>query len=211
MRAAVVSACRRLAASGLLIGTAGNVSVRDGERVAITPTGAVLSTITEDQVVVVDRAGALVEGSLRPTSELDLHLGVYAAGRASAVVHTHAPASTAASTVLDELPVLHYQQLLLGGRIRVAPFHAFGTAELAAAVRAALADRSAALMANHGSVAVGATIDEAVERAELLEWLCRLYADARMFGAPRELTAAQQHAVVEQAIARDYGKIQESP
>ena len=91
--------------------------------------------------------------TLAPTSELDLHLGVYADTGAAAVVHTHAPFSTAVACVLDELPVIHYQQLLLGGAVRVAPYATFGTPELAAHVRDALADRQAALMANHGSVA----------------------------------------------------------
>ena len=97
-----------------------------------------------------------------PTSELSLHLGVYADTDTAAVVHTHAPWSTAVACVLDELPVLHYQQLLLGGAVRVAPYATFGTPELAAIVREALAGRQAALMANHGSVAVGASLDAAV-------------------------------------------------
>ena len=145
-------------------------------------------------------SGELVEGTLLPTSELDLHLDVYAATDAAAVVHTHAPFSTAVACVLDELPVLHYQQLLLGGTIRVAPYATFGTPELATAVREALEGRQAALMANHGSVAVGGSLDKAVENALLLEWLAALHHRASALGTPRVLTDEQQADVITQAL-----------
>src|SRR5690349_6877509 len=105
-RAAVVAACRRLAASGLVVGTAGNVSVRDGDRIAVTASGAAFDTVTQDEVVLVDLDGSVVDGSLEPTAELALHLGVYERFGSAAVVHTHAPAATALSCVRDELPVV---------------------------------------------------------------------------------------------------------
>jgi L-fuculose-phosphate aldolase len=212
LRTAVAEAARRLADEGLLIGTAGNVSARDGDRVAVTATGVVLADCTPDDVTVVTLDGTVVEGGLAPTSELELHLGVYADAGSStgAVVHTHAPWSTAVACVLDELPVLHYQQLLLGGAVRVAPYATFGTPELAASVRTALADRQAALMANHGSVAVGATLDQAVEHALLLEWLAQLHHRASTLGTPRPLTEEQQVAVITAALARSYGTTQEN-
>lgn len=201
----MAGAARRLAAEGLLVGTAGNVSVRDGDGIAVTGTGVVLRDCTPEQVSVVSVAGEMVEGTLLPTSELDLHLGVYAATDAAAVVHTHAPYSTAVACVLDELPVLHYQQLLLGGAIRVAPYATFGTPELAAHVREALTDRQAALMANHGSVAIGGSLEKAVENALLLEWLATLHHRASALGRPRVLTDDQQADVVTQALQRNYG------
>jgi L-fuculose-phosphate aldolase len=204
-RAAVAGASRRLAAEGLLIGTSGNVSVVVDELVAVTATGADLSRITPVEVSVVDRSGRVVAGDLAPTSELDLHLGVYARHDARAVVHTHAPAATALSCVLEVLPCIHYQQLLLGGDVRVAPYATFGTAELAASVVDALAGRSAALMANHGSVTTGASIDKAVENALLLEWLCTVFRAASCVGQPRVLDEEQQAAVVHAAIERKYG------
>ena len=212
LREHVAAAARRLAHEGLLVGTAGNVSARDGELVAVTASGVVLAGCRPEDVTVVSLAGAVVEGELRPTSELALHLGVYADGPGTAaVVHTHAPWSTAVACVLDELPVLHYQQLLLGGAVRVAPYATFGSPELAAHVRAALVDRSAALMANHGSVAVGATLDAAVENALLLEWLATLHHRASALGTPRPLTAQEQEDVVSAALARNYGTTQENP
>lgn len=207
LRAGVAAAARQLAEAGLLVGTAGNVSARDGDLVAVTGTGVVLGSCTADDVTVVSLAGgAVVEGRLAPTSELALHLGVYDdSPHVAAAVHTHAPFATAVACVLDELPVLHYQQLALGGEVRVASYATFGTDELAASVRTALQGRGAALMANHGSVAVGGTLEKAVENAVLLEWLCQLHHRASALGTPRVLTAEQQADVIRVAIERDYG------
>jgi L-fuculose-phosphate aldolase len=207
LRKDVAAAARRLAAEGLLIGTAGNVSAvdRDSDLVAVTATGVVLADCRPGDVTVVDRAGTVVAGALAPTSELQLHLAVLAASGAGAVVHTHAPHATALGCVHDSLPVLHYQQMLLGGAIRVAPYSTFGTRELARDVVAALEGRRAALMANHGAVAVGSTLREAVENALLLEWCCELFQRASALGTPRVLDEAQQAAVVEAALSRGYG------
>lgn len=206
-RASVADAARRLAAEGLLIGTAGNVSARiaGAGLIAVTATGAVLADCGPEHVSVVDASGSVVAGTLAPTSELELHLAAYATAATGAVVHTHAPYATAVACVLDELPVLHYQQLLLGGSVRVAPYATFGSAALASGVAAALEGRSAALMANHGAVTTGGALDKAVEAALLLEWCCRLYVNASRIGPPRVLDDAQQTAVIEAAIARSYG------
>jgi L-fuculose-phosphate aldolase len=205
LREAVAEAARRLADEGLLIGTAGNVSARAGNLVAVTATGVVLAGCTPADVTLVSTNGTIVDGVLAPTSELDLHLAVYADTGAAAVVHTHAPYSTAVACVLDELPVLHYQHLLLGGATRVAPYATFGTPELAAHVRDALVDRQAALMANHGSVAVGGSLDQAVENALLLEWLATLHHRASALGTPQTLTDDEQADVITEALQRNYG------
>ena len=204
-RAALVETCHRAAALGLVSGTAGNLSVRVGDQVAITATGVVLGEATLEHVVVVDLDGRLRLGDLQPTSELGLHLAVYDSGHGGAVVHTHAPVSTALSTVLDELPCIHYQQLTLGGPVRVARYATFGTSELAANVRAALQGRHAALMANHGAVTVGATPSEALDHTRLLEWLCSVYRDASIVGTPRALSAGEQADVVRAVTERGYG------
>src|SRR5947209_17161679 len=144
LRQRVAAASWRLSDEGLVLGTSGNVSQREGDTVAITPTGAVLSELEAGQVVLVDLAGSPLGGEFEPTSELDLHLGVYRRYRAGAVVHTHARMATALSCVLDELPVVHYQMLLLGGPVRVAPYATFGSSELAEVTLEALQERSAA-------------------------------------------------------------------
>lgn len=208
LRDSLVRACHKLAAEGLFIGTGGNLSVRHGDVVALTATGAVLGEITPEQITITDLAGRIVDGDLVPTSESPLHLGIYQyapADQVRAVVHTHSMMATAVSVVLDELPVLHYQQLVLGGSLRVAPFHPFGSLELAAAVGRALDGRMAALMANHGAVALGANLAKAVENALLTEWLCELYVRAKTIGEPRGLSAEQLQSVIAAATASGYG------
>src|SRR3954469_19378575 len=206
-REQVASVSRRLAAEGLVLGTAGNVSARSGERVAITPTGAVLAELQPEQVSVVELdSGSLVEGELAPTSEIDLHLGVYRRYGAGGVVHTHAPWATALSCALDELPCVHYQMLLLGGPVRVAPYRTFGTPELAQAVLDALDGRTAALMANHGALNFAGDLDTALDGALLLEWACEVYWRAAQINAePRALGEEERQAVIEAATARRYG------
>ena len=205
-REAVAAAARRLAADGLVLGTSGNVSARSGEHVAITPTGAVLGEVEPDQVTVVDLEGRVVDGELAPTSEADMHLGVYRRYGAGAVVHTHAPVATALSCVLSgELPCVHYEMLLLGGPVRVAPYATFGTPELAASALDALEGRTAALLANHGTIAFGADVAAALHATALLEWACGVYWRAAAIGVPRVLDEAQRQAVVDAAVARGYG------
>jgi L-fuculose-phosphate aldolase len=205
VRQQVAAAGRRLAAEGLVLGTAGNVSARAEDRVAITPTGAVLAELEPEQVSVVDLDGRQVEGELAPTSELDLHLGVYRRYDAGAVVHTHAPMATALSCVLDELPCVHYQMLALGGAVPVAPYATFGTPELAESVLGALEGRSAALMANHGAIVHAPDLDAALELSLLLEWACTVYWRAAQLGEPRALGDEQLQAVVAAVMERGYG------
>jgi L-fuculose-phosphate aldolase len=206
-RERVAAACRRLAEQGLVLGTAGNVSARAGDRLAITPTGAALAQLTADQVTAVDLEGRVVAGELEPTSELDLHLAIYRSREdAGAVVHTHAPMATALSCVMRELPCVHYAMLSLGGAVRVAPYATFGTPELAESVLRALDGRMAALMANHGAVAYGRDLDSAVEASLLLEWACAVYWRAAQLGAPRTLDDGELQSVMAAVLERGYGE-----
>ena len=204
-REGVAVSANRLAADGLVTGTAGNVSALAGELVAVTPTGARLEEVTAQQVAVVALDGAVLDGDLAPSTELGLHLGIYRRGDAGAVVHTHSPFATALACVIDELPVVHYQMLGLGGPIRVAPYATFGTPELAALTLTALEGRSAALMANHGAIAVGPDLDTAMEQARLLEWACELYWRAAAVGTPRVLGESEQQAFLEAVSRLGYG------
>jgi L-fuculose-phosphate aldolase len=208
VRERVAAAGHRLADAGLVLGTAGNISEREGEQVAITPTGAVLEALTAEQVTVVDLDGHQLDGELAPTSEIELHLGVYRRYQAGAVVHTHSPLATALSCVLDELPVIHYHLLMLGGPIRVAPYRTFGTPELAEVTLDALEERGAALMANHGAIVHGQELDAAVEMSLMLEWACGVYWRAAAIGTPRTLDDSQRTAVVEAVVNRGYGNLQ---
>lgn len=174
---------------GLVEGTAGNVSIRAGDMVAISPSSIPYDQVTEDEVCVLDLDGNILrESNTRPSSETSMHLSIYRETDAQAVVHHHGLSSVTVSTVLDELPPLHYYAVRLGGPTRVAGYERFGTPELARSVSAALVDRTAALMQNHGAVAYGSTLDEAYERARLLEWLCALHIGAVSLGRPRVLS-----------------------
>jgi L-fuculose-phosphate aldolase len=179
---AVAAAARRLAAEGLVLGTAGNVSARAGDLVAVTPTGAILGEARAADVAVVDLDGKQVDGHLAPTSELPLHLGAYDRCGGGAVVHTHAPVATALSCVLDELPVVHYQMAALGGPVRVAPYATFGTPELARLTLDALEGRAATLMSNHGTLCIGADLATALDNSLLLEWAATVYWRAATLG-----------------------------
>lgn len=195
-RRAVAEAGRRMTADGLVTGTAGNVSVRVGDLVAVSPSGMDYESIRPDDVSVVDLDGAHVDGPHRPSSETPLHLTVYRSTDAGAVVHHHGLHSTAVSLVQQTLPAVHYYVTRLGGPPRVAPYATYGTPELAATVDTALRDRTAALMQNHGAVAYGATLDQAYDRAQLVEWLAQLYTTAAPLGTMRILTDDELAAVV---------------
>jgi len=210
-RERVAAASRRLAAEGLTPGTAGNVSARHEDRVAISPTGAVLAQLQAEDVSVVDLDGNQVGGSLAPTSEIELHMGVYRRYDAGAVVHTHAPMATAIACVLkDELPCVHYQMLMLGGAVKIAPYRTYGTEALAEAVLNALEGHTAALMANHGAIAYGQDMAAAVENMLLLEWACSVYWHAAALGKPRVLDRGQLEAVVQQFVSSGYGQTKET-
>ncbi len=148
--------------------------------------------------------------ALAPTSELGLHLAVYERYGAGAVVHTHAPVATALSCVLDELPVVHYEMLLLGGAVRVAPYRTFASPELAEAAADALEGRTAALLANHGTVTWGADLAGAVRATEVLEWAAEVYWRAAQVGTPRTLGAEDLQAVADTVVQRGYGRLQET-
>ena len=206
-REAVARASRHLAEQGLVIGTAGNISARKDDLVAVTPTGADLGTVTAEMITVIDLDGEVVDGDFAPTSEVPLHTGVYKATNAKAITHAHAMASTALGCCLDELPPLHYSCLGLGGAPRTAAYATFGSPELAENVINALEGRNAALMQNHGSVAYGSTMDQAVERLELLEWLAELYWRASSMGTPHVLTDKDFEDIITAAIERGYGSL----
>jgi L-fuculose-phosphate aldolase len=183
-REQVAWACRRMRATGLVVGTAGNVSVRAGDLVAISPSGLDYDDLTPELVGVHRLDGEAVAMPLRPSTEMPLHLAVYRETEAAAVVHTHAPASTALSIVVSEIPAAHYYTALFGGPVRVAPYARFGSAELADAVVAALAGRRGALMANHGAVCVGDSLRTALDLAAYLEYLCDVQLRAMSTGLP---------------------------
>ena len=191
-RRELVETLHELQRLGLVIGTAGNVSVRlDAGRFLVSPSGIRYSTMGPADVCVIDADGTLIDGNHLPTSETRLHLTIYETSEHRAIVHTHSSAAVAVSSLVDEVPPHHYYISNFGDQVRVAKYHTFGTLALADAVREALGSNLGALMANHGAVVVGPDLVVATERASLLEWLCRTWLDAASAGLPALLTPEQ--------------------
>jgi L-fuculose-phosphate aldolase len=208
LRENVVRVCRELVSGGLVVGTSGNVSARAGDLVVVSPSGVDYAELTAGLVGVHRLDGSPVEAPLRPTSEMPLHLAVYAATGATAIVHTHSVAATALSAVADELPAIHYQVAMFGGPLAVAPYATYGTGELARNVVAALRDRTACLMASHGAVTTGADLSSALTGSRYLEWLCEVYLRALAAGntlRPPRLLPADEIALVAGKLAQ-YGQ-----
>jgi L-fuculose-phosphate aldolase len=170
---------RRMTSDRLVVGTSGNLSIRTGDLMAVTPTGHAYETLTPELVCVHRLDGHAVEAKLAPTSELPIHQLVYRHTDARAVVHTHSTAATVVSTLVEELPTIHYILAVMGGPIRVAPYASFGSQELAGNVLAAMEDRSGVLLANHGAVTYGPTIQSAYDRALYLEWVAEVWLRAQ--------------------------------
>ena len=208
----LVAAGRRLAAGGLVTGTSGNLSLRADENVLVTASGTTLGELTPSDLTLVSRTGEVLSGALPPTSELPLHLAIYEAfPTVGAIAHAHSPASVAVGLTHDELPPVHYLTVRLGGVVRVADYATFGSPELATAVVKGLADRSAALMRNHGSVAHGDSIEQACDRLELVEWLADVYARAAALGTPKLLTMAELAAADATFARLNYGQRSYTP
>ncbi|MET7734488.1 class II aldolase/adducin family protein [Streptomyces sp. NPDC005402] len=202
----LVDTARRTVTDGLVVGTSGNVSVRVGDTVLVTPSGVPYDRLTPGDVTGVDLEGRQVLGTLVPTSELPMHLAVYRSTGAHAVVHTHAVHATAVSTLVPELPTIHYMTAALGGPVRVAPYATYGTAELAENMFRALADRTACLLQNHGTIAYGASLSQAFDRTAQLEWMCHLWLTARAVpGLTPHLLTEEQVAEVGERL-RGYGQ-----
>jgi L-fuculose-phosphate aldolase len=208
-RKEIVLACRKLSAAGLVVGTAGNVSVRVGDLVAVTPSGVDYAELAVRDVGVHRLDGTPVEAPLAPTSELPLHLAVYGAsagtgGGTAAIVHTHSVAATAVSTLGDELPAIHYYVAMFGGTVRVAPYATYGTDELASNAVQALRGRCACLLGSHGAVTIGPDLKTAYDRGVYLEWVCDVYLRAAAAGTPRLLPPEEIEVVA--AKLASYGQ-----
>ena len=201
----------RLLADGLSVGSAGNLSVRAGDTVAITPSGVAYPNMQPADICLVTLDGAQPaddEGGRReaPSSETPMHLAIYAATSAAAVVHTHSPEVIALSAARRELPAIHYAITGLGGPVRVAPYARFGSGQLADAAVSALDGRSAVILRNHGAVSYGTSLAQAYERALLLEWLARVYRMACSLGDPHILSAEELDEVAAEMRRRRYGE-----
>jgi len=187
--------CRQLAARGLLAGRDGNVSVRLGpDRVLVTPSGLIKALVTAGDMVEVDLAGRKRRGRRNPTSELDLHLRILThRPDVGAVVHAHPPAATGFAVAGEEIPANLLPELIfLVGRVPIVPYGTPGTRELGDRVEPYLAEHDGLLLANHGAVTMGRTLDQAWIRMETLEHAARVIMAARAIGQPKPLVLRAQ-------------------
>lgn len=209
LRETVVDAVRRLDALGLNRGSTGNVSVRSTHGGTagcwITPTGMGATGLTADDLVWLGDDGQ-VSGRRLPSSESPFHRAIYAARpELQAVVHVHSVHATALACLRRPLPAFHYMVALAGGSdVPCVPYHLFGTEVLSSAVAAAFADRHACLLANHGLVAGGTSLDHALRVTQEVESLCETYLLALAVGEPVLLDAQQMAEVTERF--RSYGQ-----
>lgn len=204
LRESVVQAVQRLDARGLNRGSTGNASTRMGHGMLITPTGMGAEVTPLDLPFVA--WGGATRGRWKPSSEWHFHEAIYKARPdVQAVVHTHSPNATALACLRRPLPAFHYMVAVAGGdNIPLVPYFTFGTLELSAAVARAMANRDACLLANHGLVAAGATMAQALKVLEEVESLSGMYLQALAVGEPTLLSAAQMAEVLEKF--RSYGK-----
>jgi len=197
LRGLLVAVMQEMGASGLNSGTAGNASVRLGERFLVTPSGIPADRLTPDTIVNLDRDGAY-EGEIRPTSEWRMHVGLLA-GRPdiNAVVHSHSRFATTLACANKPIPPLHYMTAVSGGfEISLAPYAIFGSEELAQSVITTLDGRRACLMANHGQIALGRTPEEALMIAREVEVQASYYYGTLAIGGPTLLSQDNMNAVL---------------
>jgi L-fuculose-phosphate aldolase len=204
-RAALAEAARRTVALGLNSGSAGNVSLRFGEGILITPSGLPNDTLTAEQMVWMELDGHW-RGPLKPSSEWRIHRDLYRARpEVGAVVHAHSPYAVSLACLRRHIPPFHYMVAAAGGRdIPCADYATFGTQALSDAVLTALTGRRACLMANHGQVAVGPDVEAALALAVEVEELAAQFWRASLMGQPVLLTDAEMDEVL--ARFRDYGQ-----
>jgi len=204
LRQSLVDACLSMNALGINQGTSGNASARWADGLLITPSGLPYEEMTPDDVVFLGLDGS-VRGSREPSSEWRFHRDILAARpEVGAVVHTHSVHATALAICHRELPAVHYMVGFAGGpTIRCAPYATFGTQALSDHALRALEGRNACLLANHGVIAVGPTLDKALFLAGEVETLARQYILALQIGEPHVLPEAEIATVVEKF--RNYG------
>lgn len=198
LRQAMVQASLELVAQGLNRGTSGNVGVRCGERIIVTPSGVPARELSAQAMVTLTRDGDVI-GAGRPSSEWRIHRDILVSRPdLHAIVHVHSPFATTLACLGLEIPPFHYMIASAGGAtIRCAPYALFGTQELSDHALAALQDRRACLLAHHGMIAAGRDLAHALEVCVEVESLCEQYWRARQISEPRHLSQAQMAEVME--------------
>lgn len=193
-RQAVVEACHWMSVRGLVVGTAGNVSVRVAAGVMITPSGVAYDAMTPEMLQIIPHEGEPQgSGPIRPSSEWRFHQSVLAARPDMvAIAHAHPPHATAVAIRRRSVPACHYMIAAFGGHdVPLVDYSRFGSADLARDTARAMKDRTACLLANHGAVTTGETLERALWRMQELETLCQMLILAEASGTPVILSEAE--------------------
>ncbi|MFL7871357.1 MAG: L-fuculose-phosphate aldolase [Anaerolineales bacterium] len=190
---------RKLLAANLTTGSGGNLSIfnRQSGHIAIKPTGVDYLEMRPEDVVVMNLEGEIIDGRLKPSSEVSLHLGLLKARPdINAVVHTHQVYAATLACLNWEIPAVHYLVGFSGNKVPLAPYATYGTPELAQNIVQAIGHYNACLMANHGIVTVGNTLSAAFNVAEELELVARLYYQSMCIGKPQILSDQEMEVVI---------------
>lgn len=207
-RQQLIATAQALNASGLNQGTSGNASLRIDGGLLVTPTSLPYAQMGPDDLVALDLQGnPLLAGQRRPSSEWRLHADILRSrSEVNAVVHCHSSSATALACHGRGIPPFHYMVVVAGGGdVRCAPYALFGTQAFSDLALEALQDRQAALLAHHGQVAVGGSLEQALALAIEIETLARMYLQACTLGEPPLLSATAIAQVAEQMQRRHYG------
>ncbi len=201
LRTSLLQISRRMVELGLNRGTAGNASVRCGGDILITPSALPVAEMTERDMVLLDADGKLLQGG-KPSSEWRFHRDILKARpEIGGVLHMHSPFATTIACLGKDVPAVHYHIAIAGGdSIRCTPYTIFGEQNLSDLALEALCDRKACLLGNHGMIALGKDLAEALSVAHEVEYLCEIYWRTLQAGEPRILTAQQMHEVQEKFV-----------
>jgi len=210
LRRKMLETSRRLVERSLNRGTSGNLSVRHAQGFMVTPSGVPVEAMGQDSMVCMDVDGNVL-GKGKPSSEWYFHRDILVARpEVGAVIHTHSAFATTFACLHRDIPPFHYMIAVAGGdTIRCASYALFGSQELSAMALLALQDRKACLLANHGMIALGRDLDDALAVAVEVEMLCEQYWRALQIGEPKILTARQMQEVREKF--KGYGQYQDKP
>ncbi|MEA1932483.1 class II aldolase/adducin family protein [Halohasta litorea] len=205
-RTAVSDLGRQMLDQGLTTGTGGNISARNGDRVAISPSGMPYDEIDPEDVPIVDLNGNHLEGDRKPSSEFRMHTDVIRErDDVGGVVHTHSPYASTFASLGEPIPASHYLIAFIGNKIPVAPYETYGTAELAEAALDALGEEyNACLLEQHGVLAVGDSVEAAFEVALMVEYCARIHYQAVSIGEPNIVPDEEIETLLDRF--EDYGQ-----
>jgi L-fuculose-phosphate aldolase len=206
-RHTIVEYGKKLITARLTTGSGGNLSVynRGEGLIAIKPSGVDYFAMEPDDVVVVSPQGEIIEGRLKPSSEIRFHLDLLNhRADINAVVHTHQVYATTIACLNWELPAVHYLVGFCGNKVPLAPYATYGTGELSENILSSIGNYNACLMANHGIVTVGADMEAAFATAEELELVAQIFYQAKCLGEPVILPDQEMAEVCERF--KSYGQ-----